>query len=64
MSGGWDGIVGGVWRSLDAKGNTSWVGTEAGVGIKSPFTVGGSADQSQTVTVPQLIQFLSNNFHP
>ena len=55
--------AGGVWRSLDSQGNPTWAGIEAGVGIKSPFALGGSVGQSQTVTVPQFVQFLSNTFH-
>jgi hypothetical protein len=56
--------AGGAWRSLDSRGNPTWVGIEAGVGIKSPFAVGVSAGQSQTVTVPQFVQFLSDTFQP
>jgi hypothetical protein len=62
LSGGWDGIVGGIWRSLDGQGNTSWVGTEAGVGLIPSPRIGISGGQGTTVTVPQFIQWLLNNF--
>ena len=50
---GWDGLVGGGWRSLDERGNTTWVGTEIGAGLVPSPRVGISGGQGTTVTIPQ-----------
>ncbi|XHR97245.1 hypothetical protein ACFJIV_11675 [Mucilaginibacter sp. UC70_90] len=43
-------LAGGVWRSLDSQGQTTWFGIDEGAGIKAPFLIGASAGQSVTVT--------------